>query len=177
MYIIYATQINTNKYIEHLSSKPPNTSMSRRSLAVHWVIRHKARVRAPDQTLKRIMKKKNISSAFSYQQICGQKSQRVNRIAMKSFSNKNLSIGVDLKFYVLPLKNKINTHNISGVRNYVNNLDWRIVMTNYIMYVTSMRERHVWECTYTNDRSRVPEKARTRTFYFKNAPLTDLVGL
>ena len=27
---------------------------------------------------------------------------------------------------------KINTHNISGVRNKVNNPDWRIVMTNYV---------------------------------------------
>ena len=31
---------------------------------------------------------------------------------------------------------KINAHNISGVRNSVNNSDWRVVMTNYIyMYV------------------------------------------
>ena len=31
---------------------------------------------------------------------------------------------------------KINTHNISGVRNSVNNTDWKVLMTNYIcMYV------------------------------------------
>ena len=42
---------------------------------------------------------------------------------------------------------------------------------------TSMRERPEWECTYTNSRNRVLEKARTRTFYFKNVRLTDLVGL
>ena len=28
---------------------------------------------------------------------------------------------------------KINTHNISGVRNWVNNPDWRVVMTNYVI--------------------------------------------
>ena len=27
---------------------------------------------------------------------------------------------------------KINKYNISGVRNYVDNPDWRVVMTNYV---------------------------------------------
>ena len=27
---------------------------------------------------------------------------------------------------------KINTHNISGVSSYVNNPDWRVVITNYV---------------------------------------------
>ena len=27
---------------------------------------------------------------------------------------------------------KINTHNMNGVRNYVNNPDWRVVMANYV---------------------------------------------
>ena len=39
---------------------------------------------------------------------------RVNKIGMKSF---------DFKLQVLPLMYKINTHNISGVRNQVNNPD------------------------------------------------------
>ena len=42
---------------------------------------------------------------------------------------------------------------------------------------TSIGERHVWEFTYTNCCNRVLEKARTRTFYFKNVRLTHLVGL
>ena len=34
---------------------------------------------------------------------------------------------------------KINTHNVSGVRNYVNNPDWRVTMTNYVcMYVVGV---------------------------------------
>ena len=41
----------------------------------------------------------------------------------------------------------------------------------------SMRERHVLECTYTNGRISEIEKARTRTFRFKNVRLTDHVGL
>ena len=54
---------------------------------------------------------------------------------MKSFS-KNLSFGVDFKLLVPPLMYKINTHNTSGVRNYVNSLGWRVIMTNYVcMYV------------------------------------------
>ena len=33
----------------------------------------------------------------------------------------------------------INTHDISGVRNWVNNPDWRVVMANYVcMYVYLM---------------------------------------
>ena len=47
---------------------------------------------------------------------------RANKIAMKSFS-KNLSFEVDLKLQIPPLIYKINTHNISGVRNQVNNPD------------------------------------------------------
>ena len=51
------------------------------------------------------------------------KTLRVNKIAMKSFS-KYLSFGVDFKLQVPPLMyKKINTHNISGVRNQVNNPD------------------------------------------------------
>ena len=39
----------------------------------------------------------------------------------------NLLFGVDFKLQVPPL-----THNVSDVRNQVNNPDWRIVMTNYV---------------------------------------------
>ena len=56
---------------------------------------------------------------------------------MKSFS-KNPSFGVDFKLQVPPLmySYKINTHNISGVRNQVNNPDLLVVMNNYVcMYV------------------------------------------
>ena len=42
---------------------------------------------------------------------------------------------------------------------------------------TSLKERHVRECTYRNDRIRLLEKAKTNTFFFKNVPLIDLVGL
>ena len=47
---------------------------------------------------------------------------RVNKIAMKS-SSKNLLFEVDFKLQVRQLMYKINTHNISGVRNKVNNPD------------------------------------------------------
>ena len=51
---------------------------------------------------------------------------------MKIFS-KNLSFGVDFQLQVPPpLLYKINTHNISGVRNKVNTPDLRGVMTNYV---------------------------------------------
>ena len=50
------------------------------------------------------------------------KTLRVNKITVKSFS-KNLYFGVDFKLQVPPLIYKINTHNISGVRNQVNNPD------------------------------------------------------
>ena len=50
------------------------------------------------------------------------KTLRVNKIAIKSFSKK-LSFGVDFKLQVPPLMYKINTHNISSVRNQVNNPD------------------------------------------------------
>ena len=56
------------------------------------------------------------------------KTLRVNKPAMKNFL-KNLSLGVDVKLYVPPLTYKINAHNISGVRS---NLNWRIVMANYV---------------------------------------------
>ena len=39
---------------------------------------------------------------------------------------------------------KINTHNISGVRNYVNNPNWRVVMTNYVCYVKSLVGWGLW---------------------------------
>ena len=66
------------------------------------------------------------------------KTLRVNKIPMESFS-KNLSFGVDFKLYFPLLMYKINTHNISGMRNYVNNPNWRIVMTNYVcMYILFM---------------------------------------
>ena len=44
------------------------------------------------------------------------KTLRVNKAAMKKIL-KNLSFGVDVKLQVSPLLYKINTHNISGVRN------------------------------------------------------------
>ena len=50
------------------------------------------------------------------------KTLRINKIAIKSFS-KNLSFGVDFKLQDPPLMYKINTHNIRGVRNQVNNPD------------------------------------------------------
>ena len=40
---------------------------------------------------------------------------RVNKIVMKNFSN--LSFRVDVKLYMTPLKEKINTHNKSGERS------------------------------------------------------------
>ena len=50
---------------------------------------------------------------------------------MKSCS-KNLSFGVDFKLQVPLRMYKINTHNISGVRNQVNNPNYRVVMANYV---------------------------------------------
>ena len=81
---------------------------------VCWLIRRKARVRAPGQTSKQ--NTKSISSAISFQQISDSKT----KIAMKSFS-KNLSFRIDFKLYFPLLVYKINTYNISGVRNQVNN--------------------------------------------------------
>ena len=94
------------------------------------LIRRKAkRVRVPGQTSKR--NTKSISLAISSQQISGKNSESKWKIAMKSFS-KNLSFEVDFKLQVPPLMYKINTHNISGVRNEVNNPDRRVVMANYV---------------------------------------------
>ena len=50
------------------------------------------------------------------------KTLRVNKIVMKSFSN-NLSFAVDFKLKVPPVMYKISIHNISDVRNKVNNPD------------------------------------------------------
>ena len=47
---------------------------------------------------------------------------KVNKIAVKSFL-KNLSFGVDFKLQIPPLMYKINKHNISDVRNQVNEHD------------------------------------------------------
>ena len=69
------------------------------------VIRRKARVQAPGQISKQ--NTKSISSAITSQQISGKKSQ----------VSKNLSFGVDFKLKVPQLMFKINTHNISGVKN------------------------------------------------------------
>ena len=85
---------------------------------VCWLIRRKARVRVPGLTSKR--NTKSISSAISSQQISGKNSECQNKIAIKSFS-KNLSFEVGFKLQVPPLMYKINAHNISGVRNQVNN--------------------------------------------------------
>ena len=65
------------------------------------------------------------------------KTLRVNKIAMKSFS-KNLLFGVAFKLQVPPLMKKINIHNISGVRNQVNNPDWRVVIANYVCVCVSI---------------------------------------
>ena len=47
--------------------------------------------------------------------------------------------------------NKINIHNISGMRNYVNNSDWRVVMTNYLyMYVCKVNSNEVVIQSKTN---------------------------
>ena len=46
------------------------------------------------------------------------KTLRINNVAIKSFS-KNLSLGVVIKLYLLPIVYKINAHNISGVRSQV----------------------------------------------------------
>ena len=97
---------------------------------VYWLIRRKARVRIPGQTSKR--NTKSISSTISSQQISG-KTLRINKIAMKTFS-KNLSFGVNFKLQVPPLMYKLNTHNISGVRNQVNNSDCVCLKTGNISH-------------------------------------------
>ena len=60
------------------------------------------------------------------------KNLRVNKIAMKSISKKNLLFEVDFKLQVPPLMYKIKTHNIIGVRNLVNNPGLRVLMINYV---------------------------------------------
>ena len=87
---------------------------------VCWLIRRKARVRAPGQASKQ--NTKCISSAISSHQISGKNSESKQKIAMKSFP-KNLSFRVDFKLQVPQLMYKININNISGVRNQVNNPD------------------------------------------------------
>ena len=59
---------------------------------------------------------KSISSAISSQQISGKNSESKLKHCNEKFS-KNLSFGVDFKLKVPPLMYKINTHNISGMRN------------------------------------------------------------
>ena len=39
------------------------------------------------------------------------------------------------------------------------------------------QQQQAWERTYTNGRDRVLDKEKTKTFYFKNVRLTDIVGL
>ena len=51
---------------------------------------------------------------------------------MKSLLKICHSVGKGFKLLVAPLMYKINTYNISGVRNSVNNPDWRVLMTNYM---------------------------------------------
>ena len=51
---------------------------------------------------------------------------------MKTFSRKSV---VQSQLLVPPLVYKNNTNNISGVRSYVNNPDWRIVYGQLCMYV------------------------------------------
>ena len=51
-----------------------------------------------------------------YEKSISGKNSESNKIAMKSFS-ENLSFGVDFKLQVSSLMYKINTLNISGVRN------------------------------------------------------------
>ena len=55
---------------------------------------------------------------------------RVNKIAIKSFS-KICRLESTLNFRPR-LMYKISVCNISGVRSYVNNHDWRLVMANYV---------------------------------------------
>ena len=87
---------------------------------VCWLIRRKARVRVPGQTSKQ--NTKIISSAISSQQISGKNSESKKKNCHEKFLKK-ISFGVDFKLQVPPLMYKINTRNISGVRNQVNNPD------------------------------------------------------
>ena len=88
---------------------------------VCWLIRRLSQGSSPRPNIK-TKYKKYFFSAISFQQISGKNSVKVNKIAMKSFS-KNISLGVDYKLQVPPLMYKINKHNVSGVRNQVNNPD------------------------------------------------------
>ena len=80
---------------------------------VCWLIRRKARVRTPGQTSKQ--NTKSIFSAIFFQQISGKNSESKIKLPWKvsqktSRSDSILNINP-------PLMNKINTYNISGVRN------------------------------------------------------------
>ena len=61
------------------------------------------------------------------------KNRSVNKTAMKSFSKKSVVRNLILRNCIYRLlMYKINTHNTSDVRSYVNNPGWRFVMTNYV---------------------------------------------
>ena len=79
-----------------------------------------ARVRGPGQASKQNSKKYFFGNFLSAETV------GINKIAMKSFA-KDLSFGVDFKPYVSPLCIKINTQNISGVRNYLNLLFFKAI--------------------------------------------------
>ena len=63
---------------------------------------------------------------------------RVNKIAMKSFLKICLSAST-LNYRSRHLCIQIYTH---GMRNWVNNLDWRFVMANYVCYYILLRLVH-----------------------------------
>ena len=87
---------------------------------VCWLIRRKARMRALGQKSKQNTKIN--SSAISSQHISG-KNSGSKKNCHEKFHKRNLSFGIDFKLQVPALMYKIKTHNISGVRNQVNNPD------------------------------------------------------
>ena len=87
--------------------------------AVCSLIRRKAWVRTPGQTSKR--NTKSNFSAFSSQEISGKNPE--SKLNFHEKFLKNLSFGIEFKLQIPPLIYKINTHNINGVTNQVNNPD------------------------------------------------------
>ena len=98
---------------------------------MYWLIRRKARVQTPARYIETKYEKYFFGDFFSadfwpklWQQI-----KLPRKIPQKiCHSVSTLNCRSPRLIY------KINTHNIGGVRNYGNNPDWRIAMTNYVCY-------------------------------------------